>query len=199
MIETKRFGIRLKELRTRKGLSQRQLAEMMSVSNAAIANWEVGKRLPDLTMLSRLADCLEAEPWVLLDALGVPAEPPGVLVVEDAPIILRGLLRTLREELPQAQIQGFRTGCEALDYAASHCLGIAFLDIELAGESGIELTEKLKQRIPRLNIIFLTSHTEYTRQALDSHCSGYILKPLTPEKLRRELANLRFPVRGLEL
>ena len=199
MIDTKRFGNRLKELRTRKGLSQRQLAELMSVSNAAIANWEVGKRLPDLTMLSRLADCLEAEPWFLLDALGEPAEAPGVLVVEDAPILLRGLLRTLREALPQARIQGFRTSAEALDYAAAHRVEIAFLDIELAGESGIELAERLKQRNPRLNIIYLTSHTEYTRQALDSHCSGYILKPLTPEKLRRELANLRFPVRGLEL
>lgn len=199
MIETKRFGTRLKELRTRKGLSQRQLAELMSVSNAAIANWEVGKRLPDLNMLSRLADCLEVEPWVLLSDLGEPAEGPDILVVEDVPVILRGLVRTLREELPQARVQGFRAGGEALNYAAAHPLGIAFLDIELAGESGIELAERLKQRNPRLNIIYLTSHTEYTRQALDSYCSGYVLKPLTPEKLRRELANLRFPVRGLEL
>lgn len=199
MIETKRFGTRLKELRTRKGLSQRQLAELMSVSNAAIANWEVGKRLPDLNMLSRLADCLDVEPWVLLSDLGEPAEGPDILVVEDVPVILRGLVRTLREELPRARVQGFRTSAEALDYAAAHRVGIAFLDIELAGESGIELAERLKQRNPRLNIIYLTSHTEYTRQALDSHCSGYILKPLTPEKLRRELANLRFPIRGLEL
>lgn len=199
MIETKRFGTRLKELRTRKGLSQRQLAELMSVSNAAIANWEVGKRLPDLNMLSRLAGCLDVEPWILLSDLGEPAEGLDILVVEDVPVILRGLVRTLREELPRGRVQGFRTSAEALDYAASHPLGIAFLDIELAGENGIELAERLKQRNPRLNIIYLTSHTEYTRQALDSHCSGYILKPLTPEKLRRELANLRFPVRGLEL
>lgn len=199
MIETKRFGTRLKELRTRKGLSQRQLAELMSVSNAAIANWEVGKRLPDLNMLSRLADCLEVEPSALLDDLEEPEETPGVLVVEDAPILLRGLLRTLREELPRARVQGFRTGAEALSYAAAHRVEIAFLDIELAGESGLELAAGLKQLNPRLNVIYLTSHTEYTRQALDSYCSGYVLKPLTPEKLRRELANLRFPVRGLGL
>lgn len=199
MIETKRFGIRLKELRTRKGLSQRQLAELMSVSNAAIANWEVGKRLPDLNMLSRLADCLDVEPSALLDDLEEPEDAPGVLVVDDAPILLRGLIRTLREALPQARVQGFRTGAEALRCAASQRVDIAFLDIELAGESGIELAAGLKQLNPRLNVIYLTSHTEYTRQALDSYCSGYVLKPLTPEKLRRELANLRFPVRGLGL
>ena len=117
-------------------------------------------------MLSRLAACLDVEPWVLLDALRAPEETPRILVVEDAPLILHGLLRTLREELPQAEIQGFRTGGEALE-------------------------------VPRLNIIYLTCHTEYTSQALESYCSGYILKPLTPEKLRRELANLRFPVRGI--
>ena len=199
MIDTERFGTRLKELRSRKGLSQRQLAELMSVSNAAVANWEVGKRLPDLTMLSRLADCLEVEPSDLLDDLEEPEETPGVLVVEDAPILLRGLIRTLREALPQARVQGFRTGAEALHCAAAHRVDIAFLDIELAGESGLELAAGLKQLNPRLNVIYLTSHTEYTRQALDSYCSGYVLKPLTPEKLRRELANLRFPVRGLDL
>ena len=197
MLETERFGARLKELRIKKGYSQRQLAEIMTVSNAAVANWEVGKRLPDLSMLSRLAACLDVEPWVLLDALRAPEETPRILVVEDAPLILHGLLRTLREELPQAEIQGFRTGGEALAYAAANRVGIAFLDIELAGENGIELAAKLKQQVPRLNIIYLTCHTEYTRQALDSYCSGYILKPLTPEKLRRELANLRFPVRGI--
>jgi hypothetical protein len=33
--------------------------------------------------------------------------------------------------------------------------------------------------------------------ALSDHCSGYILKPLTPEKIRHEISHLRFPIRGL--
>ena len=47
------------------------------------------------------------------------------------------------------------------------------------------------------NIIFLTSHTEYLETAAYDHCSGYIMKPLKPERIRHEIANLRFPVRGL--
>ena len=50
---------------------------------------------------------------------------------------------------------------------------------------------------PRINIIFLTGHSEYTAEALALHCSGYILKPLTPEKIRQEIEHLRYPVRGL--
>ena len=74
---------------------------------------------------------------------------------------------------------------------------MAFLDVELYGESGLDLARKLQEVNPRTNIIFLTGHTEYTAEALDLHCSGYLLKPLTPDKIRREIAHLRFPVRGL--
>jgi hypothetical protein len=36
------------------------------------------------------------------------------------------------------------------------------------------------------------------KDALADHCSGYILKPLTPEKISHEIRHLRFPVRGLK-
>ena len=36
-------------------------------------------------------------------------------------------------------------------------------------------------------------------QAIYDHCSGYILKPLNRARVRHELANLRYPVRGLDL
>ncbi|MBR0162856.1 MAG: response regulator [Oscillospiraceae bacterium] len=198
MLATELFGNKLKELRMEKGLSQRQLAELMMVSNSAIANWEVGKRLPDLAMLTRLAECLDVEPYLLLDELRQPGEVPNIILVEDAPIILRGLIRTVREELPEAEVRGFRTGAEALAYARENLVSVAFLDIELSGENGIELSRRLKEINGRTNVIFLTCHTEYTQEAIHNHCSGYIIKPLTPEKLHRELDNLRFPVRGLK-
>ena len=52
---------------------------------------------------------------------------------------------------------------------------------------------------PHTNIIYLTNYVEYMKQAIYNHCSGYILKPLSRERVRHELANLRFPVRGLDL
>ena len=99
MLTTERFGSRLKELRMEKGLSQRQLAERMTVSNATIANWEVGKRLPDLTMLARLAECLGVEPSLLLDELHQPEGAPRVIVVEDA--------ENTEEEAPEVTEESF--------------------------------------------------------------------------------------------
>lgn len=198
MKQQEQFGNTLRDLRTGKGLSQQQLADLLFVTRKTVGNWELGNRMPDISMLSRLADCLDVESYVLLDALRQPGEPPKVIVVEDAPVILKGLIRTIATELPDAEVYGFRTGVQALDYAHANRVSVAFLDIELSGENGIDLAKDLKEIESRTNIIFLTCHPEYAPAAVENHCSGYILKPLTPEKLRRELANLRFPVRGLK-
>lgn len=51
------FGDRLKELREDAGLSQRQLAKITGVSNAAISRWESG-RIPTHKYLRKLSDAL---------------------------------------------------------------------------------------------------------------------------------------------
>ena len=51
------FADTLKFLRTKKGLSQNQLANLMFVNKATISKWESGTRLPDAAMITRLASC----------------------------------------------------------------------------------------------------------------------------------------------
>ncbi len=118
---------------------------------------------------------------------------PNIVVVEDVPVILRNFVHTLSRELPKAQVWGFATAEEALAFARLNHVGVAFLDIELCGEDGMRLAEALLSLQPRINIIFLTSHAN----AFALHCSGYLMKPLTPEKIRSEISHLRFPVQGL--
>lgn len=50
------FSIILKKLREDKGLSQYALAPILNVSQSTIGNWEAGSRIPDTTMLCKLAD-----------------------------------------------------------------------------------------------------------------------------------------------
>lgn len=192
------FGQNLRILRMEQGLTQQQLADLVFVTRKTVGNWESGNRMPDLVMLSRLAAALQMEPGALLDAAQVRVEPPRIIVVEDLPVILKGLVQTVEEELPETEVHGFRTGTEALEYARTNRVAVAFLDIELSGENGIDLSQQLKEIEARTNIIFLTCHPEYVHEAVNNHCSGYILKPLTPEKLHREIAHLCFPVRGLK-
>ncbi|MBR0313482.1 MAG: response regulator, partial [Oscillospiraceae bacterium] len=85
-------------------------------------------------------------------------------------------------------------------YAHPNRVSIAFLDIEIDEElNGLELARKLLEIHPHTNIIYLTNYAEYMKQAIYEHCSGYILKPLSRERVRHELTNLRFPIRGLDL
>lgn len=194
------FGTKLKELRTGKGLTQRQLADLMFVSYGTIANWETGNRMPDISMLNRLARCLEIDMYTLIgesypDRSGVSR----IIIVEDVPVILRGSIRMLEEEVPAAEIAGFDNGRDALLYAQNNRVAIAFLDIELPGENGMDLGRSITAINGKTNIIYLTSHSQYFEEATYDHCSGYILKPLTRERIHHELGNLRYPVGGLAI
>ena len=193
-----RFGNKIRQLREDRGITQSQLSDRMKVSRSTIANWETGIRLPDLSMLGRMAQCLDVTTDVLIDSLQDSEETPTVMIVEDMPLILNASVRLLKSSLPEAAVFGFGRAAEALSFAGSHRISIAFLDIELGGEEGVQLARELTALNSHLNVIFLTSHTEYMQDALTDHCSGYILKPLTPEKIRHEISHLRFPVRGLK-
>ena len=195
------FARALKDLRMKNNLSQQQLAEQMLVSRSAVSMWELGTRLPDINMIDRLAACLDVESRILLDAIrGEPNETVNIIVVEDVPTLLQCSVDMIQNVVPGASIAGFESGAEALSYAHPNRVSIAFLDIEIDEElNGLELARKLLEIHPHTNIIYLTNYAEYMKQAIYEHCSGYILKPLSRERVLHELTNLRFPIRGLDL
>jgi len=60
------IGERIKEARKRKGLKQKELAEMLEVSNGAIPQWENGKRNPKLETIRKIASALDVDFYSLL-------------------------------------------------------------------------------------------------------------------------------------
>ena len=48
-------GNLIKELRTEKELTQKELAEKLNVSTAAVSKWENGKGFPDISLLEPLS------------------------------------------------------------------------------------------------------------------------------------------------
>lgn len=192
MLNTKEFARTLKKLRSEKGLSQPQLAELMVVSRSTISMWELGQRLPDVGMLDRLAGCLGVDIQILLDAILDKSDASlNIIVVEDVPALLKASVSMIHDVVPSAIVNGFESGIDALSYDKIKTVTIAFLDIELDDNmNGLELARRLKQLNPYIEIIFLTNYTDYFEQATYDHCSGYILKPLTRERIRHELENL---------
>ena len=198
MVVSDSFGKWLRERRTQLGMTQQELAGRMFVSIALVSYWENGHRTPDVAMFSRLAACLKVSDAELLAAVQDDDTPPTVILVDDEKIILDGSLSTLREALPDAQIEGFLTAAEALRFTRENPVDVAFLDIELRSGNGIALAKELREINPKINIIFLTSYREYALEAWELDSSGYLLKPLTVERVRHEMSVLRYPVRGMK-
>lgn len=118
----------------------------------------------------------------------------NIMALDDEKIALEGMVDIIKNVVPDASVHGFQNSMEAMEYAESTPCQIAFLDIEMSGMNGIHLAKKLKLQTPDINIIFTTGYSEYTGDAFDLHASGYILKPVTEEKIRREIEDLRHPV-----
>ena len=50
------FGQNLKKLRTSKNLSQSKLSKILGISSSTIGMYEQGRRFPDQTILTKIAD-----------------------------------------------------------------------------------------------------------------------------------------------
>ena len=189
----KRFAETLKKLRTNKGLSQRELAERMYVTRSTVARWESGSRLPDAVMISRLSQCLGIDVNTLLTAAAKSDDAPNVIIVDDRKLFLSSALPILEEAIPGATITGFSRPSEAIEYAKANQIALAFLDIEMGSTNGLDLCLALLAINPRTNVVYLTAHSEYAFDAWSTGASGFLLKPITPEAVRAQLQNLRYP------
>jgi len=67
------FRLRLKQGRTARGLSQKELAALMEVTQVCIWKWEKGKSFPKPAYLVRLADALRTSVSYLCSGIGLPA------------------------------------------------------------------------------------------------------------------------------
>lgn len=187
------FAENLKELRIKNNMSQRELAERMFVTRSTITHWENGSRLPDVSMIYRLADCLDVNVDRLLSVAIQRDESPTVILVDDSKIILTGGLPILETALPNATVIGFTKPSEAVQFVKANNVALAFLDIELGTANGLDLCRTLLEINPLLNVVYLTAYGEYSIDAWSTGASGFIVKPITVEGVKALLKNLRHP------
>lgn len=187
------FSDTLRKLRTEKGLSQQELADKMYVTRSTVVRWETGSRLPDAAMISRLSEVLGVDVNMLFSAAAQSDECPNVIMVDDRKLILTGGLPILEEVMPNATVMGFTAASEAVAYAKSNRVALAFLDIELRNTNGLDLCRTLLEINPRTNVVYLTAYSEYALDAWGTGASGFMLKPITPQGVRDQLKNLRYP------
>ena len=84
---------------------------------------------------------------------------------------------------------------EVLSDVAEHQPDIVWLDVEMPDMNGLEMAAEIKRLSPDSNIVFATGFPDYAIDAFGMHVSGYMLKPVTKEKLSEEINNLRNPLK----
>ncbi len=187
------FSETLRRLREERGLSQKQLGRLMFVNNSTIARWENGTRLPDAAMITRLAECLGADANRLFQLVAQSEESPNIIMVDDSKVILSEGVAVLEEAMPNATITGFIWPQEAIEYAKMNLVALAFLDIELGTASGLDLCRTLIEINPRTNVVYLTAYPDYSLSAWETKACGFMVKPMTPEGVLKQLQKLRYP------
>lgn len=117
-----------------------------------------------------------------------------VLLVDDEPIILKGL-----QVLIDWKKEGFvivataNNTIDALDYLYQNRVDLIITDIKMPEFSGLDLIEKIqKEKISNAHFILLSGHADfvYAQRAIRHNCIDYILKPINKESLIKVLSKV---------
>lgn len=119
-----------------------------------------------------------------------------IIVVDDEQLQLNKLERSVKQVVPDAEIHAFCDPFALIEWIkeGGKNADVAFLDIEMGPASGIAVAKKLQSYNPQVNIVFVTGYTQYATDAFELRASGYVAKPVTEQKIRAEMENLRFPM-----
>jgi len=110
-----------------------------------------------------------------------------VIVDDEAPA--RSELRHLLGAHAGVEVVGEAASAAEAAEVAAGCDAV-FLDIELAGASGLEAARLLSGDVDPPAVVFVTAHAEYAVDAFAVEAFDYLLKPVDPERLARVLARL---------
>ena len=100
------------------------------------------------------------------------------MLVEDNSSFRQLVKNGLKDQFPSMDIIEAGDGVEAFQKIDSHPPNLIFMDIQLPGESGLELTRKIKADHPEIIVIILTSHDlpEYREAATRNKADYFFAK-----------------------
>ena len=111
------------------------------------------------------------------------------LLIDDERLA-RNELRRLLKPHPEIEIVGEAANAEeALERIAELKPDLLFLDIQMPGDDGFTLLEKIDPPLPQ--IIFTTAYDEFAVKAFEFNALDYLLKPVDPNRLATALEKLR--------
>jgi DNA-binding NarL/FixJ family response regulator len=123
-----------------------------------------------------------------------------VLIVDDHPVVRKGLSTFLANEPDLDVIGAAQDGEEAIRMVADDCPDVVLMDLSMPGIGGIEATKALVAERPEIKVLMLTSFGGHERmvEALQAGAVGYVVKDSAPTEILRAVRSVaELPQDGL--
>lgn len=114
------------------------------------------------------------------------ADPPITIVLADDHRVVRSGLRVLLESDDRLRVVGDAGDAAATCHAVlAHRPAVLVLDLNLGGESGLDVIPTLREQVPETQIVVLTMQEDpaFARAALRSGALAYVLKDAAADEL----------------
>ena len=116
----------------------------------------------------------------------------SVLIVDDEPLA-RGRLRRMLAAMEGVRVAGEAGNAgEAQDRIAALKPDLLLLDIQMPGEGGFELLERLGEAAPPT--IFVTAFDHHALRAFNARAIDYVTKPVEPGRLATAIERARLTI-----
>lgn len=108
------------------------------------------------------------------------------IIIEDEQFAIERLkmLLSKMEDVTIGIIAEINSTTDAVEWLNNHQADLIFLDIHLADGNAFKIFEQVEIKTP---IIFTTAYHEYALRAFEQFSIDYLLKPVSPEKLRNSI------------
>lgn len=117
----------------------------------------------------------------------MPRDRIKLLIVDDHPVFREGLRQCLEAAAEFDVLATIGSGDEMWRALRAHGRPhVVLMDVEMPGDSGIELTAKLREKLPDTRVVMLTAYADPDRvfAALKAGAVGYLLKNVSPGEIR---------------
>ncbi|WP_025027826.1 response regulator [Caldalkalibacillus mannanilyticus] len=113
------------------------------------------------------------------------------ILIDDEKLALDYLQHQLASVATFEIVGKFTDPLEALESMEQLDADIIFLDIHIPEMNGIELAEKIVEKKPEVNIVFVTAHDNFAVKAFELNALDYILKPVRKERLLNTIQRIK--------
>jgi DNA-binding NarL/FixJ family response regulator len=122
-----------------------------------------------------------------------------VLVVDDHPVVCRGLAAIIQAE-PGMQVIGQASdGVQAIQMFRKHQPDVTLMDLRMPGMGGVEAIRRIRAEFPQARFVVLTTYQgdEDIHRSLKAGAQAYLLKGMSDAELVQAIRNVHSGLRYL--